>query len=106
MLRALYLVLAILGAVVPMYHFVAWFRAEGWSLGGMIAAWNVNSATTGLVWDLTIAAVALTVFVIAECWARRDWLGLVAVPATYCVGVSLGVPLYLWLRSRPAVAGR
>jgi hypothetical protein len=98
--RAVYLVLAIVGAVVPMWHFVAWFRAEGWSLGGMIAAWNVNSATTGLVWDLTIAAVALTVWVIAECLSRRDWLGLVAVPATFCIGVSCGLPLYLWLRSR------
>jgi hypothetical protein len=98
--RAVYLVLAIVGAVVPMWHFVAWFRAEGWSLGGMIAAWNVNSATTGLVWDLTIAAVALTVWVISECLSRRDWLGLVAVPATFCIGVSCGLPLYLWLRSR------
>jgi hypothetical protein len=99
-LRPLYLALAVVGAVVPMYHFVTWFTAEGWSLGGMIAAWNVNSATTGLVWDLTIAAVTLTVWVIAECVARRDWLGLVAVPATYCIGVSCGLPLYLWLRSR------
>lgn len=105
MLRLVFLALAIVGTVLPMYHFISWFLAEGWSLSGMIAAWNVNSATTGLVWDLTIAAIAWTVFVIAECWARRDWLGLLAVPATYCIGVSCAVPLYLWLRSRPAVAG-
>lgn len=100
-LRPVFLVLAVVGTVVPMVHFVSWFVAEGWSLGGMITAWNVNAATTGLVWDLTIAAIAWTVFVIAECTARRDWLGLVAVPATYMIGVSCSLPLYLWLRSRP-----
>lgn len=100
-LRLLYLVLAIVGAIVPMYFFISWFLEFGWSLSAMAKAWNVNNATSGLVWDLTIAAIALTVFVIAESWVRRDWLGLVAIPATFCIGVSCGLPLYLFLRSRP-----
>lgn len=98
--RILYLALAVAGAILPMYYFVAWFNEFGWSLGAMVEAWNVNDATTGLVWDLTIAALALTVFVIAECWVKRDWLGLLAIPATFCIGVSCGLPLYLFLRSR------
>lgn len=100
-LRLVYLGLAIIGAIVPMYYFVTWFNENSWSLGAMIEAWNVNAATTGLVYDLTIAAVALTVFIIAEATFRRDWLSLIAVPATYCIGVSCGLPLYLFLRSRP-----
>lgn len=100
-LRLVYLGLAIIGAIVPMFYFVTWFNENSWSLGAMIEAWNVNAATTGLVYDLTIAAVALTVFIIAEATFRRDWLSLIAVPATYCIGVSCGLPLYLFLRSRP-----
>jgi len=100
-LRMTYLALAVWGAVHPMYWFVTWFRENGWSLAGMIEAWNVNAATTGLVWDLTIAAIALTVFIIAEVIARRNWVALVAIPATYCIGVSCGLPLYLFLRTRP-----
>jgi hypothetical protein len=69
----------------------------------MVTAWHANAATTGLVWDLTIAAAALTVFILAEVRARRDWLGLVAIPATFCIGVSCGLPLYLFLRSRPGL---
>ncbi len=99
-LRLVYLLLAIVGAVWPMSYFVAWFREHGWSLAGMIDAWHANDATSGLVYDLTIAAVALTVWVIAESATRRDWLGLVAVPATFGIGVSCGLPLYLFLRSR------
>lgn len=100
-LRLVFLALAVWGAVHPMAYFLQWFRIEGWSLGGMVEAWHANAATSGLVWDLTIAAVALTVWVVAECVAHRRWRGLVAIPATFCIGVSCGLPLYLFLRSTP-----
>ena len=100
-LRALYLALAIWGSIHPMFYFVRWFNENGWSLSAMVDAWHVNAATSGLVWDLTVAAVALTVFIIAEVATRRNWIALVAIPATFCIGVSCGLPLYLFLRSRP-----
>ncbi len=100
-LRLVFLALAIWGAIHPMYYFLQWFGENGFDLDGMVDAWHVNAASSGLVWDLTIAAVALTVFVIAESVARRNWIGLVAIPATFCIGVSCGLPLYLFLRSRP-----
>ena len=101
-LRLTYLALAIVGAVWPMSHFIAWFNANGWSLPGMVAAWHANEATSGLVYDLTVAAAALTVFVISDAVRRRDWLLLVSVPATFGIGVSCGLPLHLFLRSRRA----
>ena len=104
-LRIAFLALAVLGTVWPMSYFLAWFAEHGWSLAGMIDAWHVNDATSGLVYDLTVAAIALTVWIFAEAWARRDWLSMIAVPATFMIGVSCGLPLYLFLRSRPSVAG-
>jgi len=101
-LRSVYLALAIWGVFHPMYYFIQWFMAEGWSLSAMMDAWHVNAASSGLVWDLTIAAIALTVWIIAETVQRRAWRNLVAIPATFCIGVSCGLPLYLFLRSRPA----
>ena len=101
MLRYLWLALAVWGAIHPMYYFVQWFTENGWQLGPMIDAWYVNNATSGLVWDLTIAAITLTIWIIAEVAVRRNWIALIAIPATYCIGVSCGLPLYLFLRSRP-----
>lgn len=95
-----YLALAVWGAIHPMYWFVTHMRQTGTGLSGLIDAWYVNASTTGLTWDLTIAAVALTVWVIAETLRRRAWLNLVAIPATFGIGVSCGLPLYLFLRSR------
>jgi len=100
-LRIVFLLLAIWGAVHPMYWFLTWFGENEWSLLAMVDAWHANAATTGLVWDLTVAAVALTVWICAEVWVRRNWLALIAIPATFGIGVSCGLPLYLFLRTRP-----
>lgn len=102
--RMIFLALAVWGTIHPMYYFIGYMRAEGTGLGGLIDAWYVNASTHGLVWDLTIAAIALTIWVLIETWTRKAWLGLVAIPATFCIGVSCGLPLYLFLRSRPASA--
>ena len=100
-LRMLFLALAVWGAIHPMYYFLGYMRAEGTGLGGLIDAWYVNASTHGLVWDLTIAAITLTVWIVAEVSVRRNWSALIAIPATFCIGVSCGLPLYLFLRSRP-----
>ncbi|MBC7156256.1 MAG: DUF2834 domain-containing protein [Rhodobacteraceae bacterium] len=100
-LRTIYLALALWGAVHPMVWFVRHLRETGAGLRGLIDAWYVNASTTGLTWDLTIAAIALSVWVVAEVSVRRNWLALVAIPATFGIGVSCGLPLYLFLRARP-----
>jgi hypothetical protein len=100
-LRWIYLALAIWGAIHPMYYFINWFQANSWDIMAMVDAWHVNAATSGLVWDLTIAAVALTVFILSETFVRKNWIALVAIPATFCIGVSCGLPLYLFLRAKP-----
>ena len=99
-MRMIWLALAIWGAIHPMYYFISWFNANGYDLMAMVDAWHVNAASSGLVWDLTIAAVALTIWVIAETVQTRDWARLIAIPATFCIGVSCGLPLYLFLRCK------
>lgn len=99
-MKWLFLALAVWGSIHPMYYFISWFNANEYSLMAMVDAWHVNAATSGLVWDLTIAAVALTVWVLYEAVTRRDWLRLLAIPATFGIGVSCGLPLYLFLRMR------
>ncbi|MDX8350057.1 DUF2834 domain-containing protein [Cognatiyoonia sp. IB215446] len=99
-MRIIYLLLATWGTVHPMYYFISWFQENGWSIMAMVDAWHVNNATSGLVWDLTIAAVALTIWIIAEAFKTKNYLSMIAIPATFCIGVSCGLPLYLYLRER------
>lgn len=96
-MRYVYLGLVALGIYLPWRHFYAWFEANGWDLGPMIDAWYVNEATTALTWDLTIAALALVIWVAVEVVRNRDWLWLIVVPVTFGIGVSAGLPLALFL---------
>lgn len=99
-LRYLWLALALWGTIHPMSYFLQWFNENEYDLMAMVDAWHANPATSGLVWDLTVAAVTLTVWVLVEAISRRNWLGLIAIPATFGIGVSCGLPLYLYLRGR------
>ena len=100
-LRMLYLALTIWGAIHPMTWFLRHMRETGTGLSGLIDAWYVNASTTGLTWDLTISALALSVAVVMLAVSRRMWWALLVIPATFGIGVSCGLPLYLFLQSRP-----
>ena len=100
-LRVTYLALAVIGAVWPMWHFLAYLGSDTGSLPGMFALWMANDAVTGLALDLLISGTALIIWSLAETLVRRNWIALVTIPATVCVGVSFGLPLYLFLRTRP-----
>jgi hypothetical protein len=99
-MRWVFLALATWGAVHPMAWFLTYMR-QGNSLAQLIDAWFVNASTTGLVWDLTIAAIALTVWVLRDVVETGDRWRLAVIPATFCIGVSCGLPLYLFLILRP-----
>ncbi|MDO6590790.1 K+-transporting ATPase, A chain [Loktanella sp. D2R18] len=103
-MRFVFLILAIWGAVHPMYFFVQWFLAEGWSLFALVDAWRANLASTGLTWDLVISAVVLIIWILSEVAKTRNLRSLWAVAATICIGVSCGLPLYLYLRNRVVYA--
>ncbi len=96
-MRYIYLALVFAGIYYPWRHFYAWFDQNGWDLGPMIDAWYVNEATTALTWDLTIAAIALCVWVLVEAVTTRAWIWLFVIPATFGIGVSAGLPLALLL---------
>ena len=98
-MRYVYLILVIVGAILPWTYFYAWFSEHGWALGPMIDAWWVNDATSALVYDLTIAAVALTLWALVEVVRGDRWF-LLVIPATFGIGVSCGLPFALFLKAR------
>ena len=92
-MRMIYLFLAVWGAVHPMYYFITWFKAEGVNLGLMVEAWHSNAASSGLVWDLTIAAAALTIWILHEVVRNQKYIHFIAIVATFGIGVRLNVGL-------------
>lgn len=85
-LRITYLILAIIGAVAPVIFVAGWLPAQ---------------ILLSPSWDSGMALLALTGFSINECVARKSYLPLLALPVAALIGLGTGLPLYLFLRSRP-----
>jgi len=100
-LRIIYLVLAIWGAVQPLFYFVPWIADNGFDIRGLFVAWKIFAVNTGLMAALNVAGFALVIFVIAEVSVRRNWSALLVLPVIVLVGLNCGLPLYLFLRTRP-----
>lgn len=98
--RIIYLIFLVLGILMPMPHYWLFFRTHG-GLADFLDAVSVNQATAAMAMSVLVTGAAFTVFVTAECIARRDRIAWVAAPVTCLLGPSVGVPLYLFLRSRP-----
>jgi hypothetical protein len=96
--KTLYLVLSVAGVLIPYWQFVPWVMQHGLNLA--LFARELFSTRIGAFFgmDVVISAVTLLVFARIESTRigiRKRWLVLVAV---LTVGVSLGLPLFLYLR--------
>ncbi len=100
-LRLAYLTLAIAGATWPLARLWPWLAANGPDPGALIAAWNATAPGAAMFADMTLTATAFSLWVIAETRVRRNWPALWAIPAAWLIGLACGLPLYLFLRTRP-----
>ena len=97
-LKRVYLLLCVLGAALPYSQFVPWFLEHGLDLRLFFGELFANRIGGFFGMDVIVSAVVLCVFVATE-GRRRGVRHLWApVAATLAVGVSLGLPLFLYLR--------
>jgi hypothetical protein len=99
-LQHVYLLLCVLGIIVPYAEFLPWLTEHGLHLDAF--ARELFSTRIGFFFglDVVLSAVALFVFVFTErrvVAVRYFWLPIIA---TLLVGVSLGLPLFLYVRQR------
>lgn len=98
-MRRLYLILAVLGAVIPYSAFVPWAMAHGLDMPRFVS--EMFGTPIASFFSLDVVLSALAVFALVGRGMRRGvphaWL---AVVGTLTVGVSLGLPLFLYLEAR------
>ena len=96
--KTAYLVLCCLGLVLPYWQFLPWVSAHGLNLSLFARELFANRIGAFFGMDVLVSAIVLIVFMRIE--RRRvavsmRWLPILAI---VLVGVSLGLPLYLYLR--------
>src|SRR5580692_11493091 len=96
--KAIYLVLCFVGALLPYWQFLPWVVAHGLNLPLFVRELFVNRISAFFGMDVLVSAVVLITFMRVESTRiqiHRRWLPVLAV---LLVGVSLALPLFLYLR--------
>jgi Protein of unknown function DUF2834 len=96
--RTWYLVLAVLGIVLPYSQFIPFVRDYGLDLPLFFNQLFANRISGFFAFDVIVSSLVLWVFVLVE--GRRSRLRHLWAPvvANLAVGVSLGLPLFLYMR--------
>jgi hypothetical protein len=99
-LKTAYLILCVLGVLLPYWQLAPWLWEHGLDLPLFFRQLFENRVGAFFGMDVFVSASALLVFA----WSERRRGGLRAVwlvvLAVLAVGVSLGLPLCLYLRER------
>ncbi len=99
-MRRLYLSLAVVGAVLPYSKFLPWLVDHGPNISLLFA--ELFSTRMGAFFglDVLVSAVVLVVFIRSEGAQRKMQFLWAPITATCLIGVSCGLPLFLYLRER------
>jgi hypothetical protein len=98
--KAAYLILCVLGVVLPYWQFVPWAIANGLNLRLFVEQLFANRIGAFFGMDVLVSAIALLVFARSEGPRLGGFLRWLPLLAVLTVGVSLGLPLLLYLRER------
>jgi hypothetical protein len=97
--KTLYLLLCLLGAALPYWQFIPWVVAHhGIPLSLFFRELFANRISAFFGMDVIVSAVVLVVFMRVEgsrLGIRRRWLPVLAL---LLVGVSLALPMFLYMR--------
>jgi hypothetical protein len=103
--KTVYLILCALGVALPYWQLAPWLSEHGLDLPLFFRQLFENRVGAFFGMDVFVSAAALLVFAWSEgrrAGVRAVWLVALAVVA---VGVSLGLPLFLYLRERSPERG-
>ncbi|HXY24041.1 MAG TPA: DUF2834 domain-containing protein [Candidatus Acidoferrum sp.] len=96
--KNLYLVFCVLGTALPYWQFVPWVLQNGLRLRLFVEQLFANRIGGFFGMDVLVSAVVLIFFIRREgrrLGVRHCWLPIIGI---CLVGVSLGLPLFLYLR--------
>lgn len=101
-MKTIYLLITLLGILFPYAAFMPWLIAHGADVPLLWDQLTANPISVFAWADVIISAVALLVFIVTDSIKNAVKHSYLAILGTLLVGVSCGLPLYLYLRERNA----
>ena len=99
-IKHVYLALCIAGTLLPVWQFAPFVRDHGLSPTLFVAQLFANPVSGFFGMDVVVSSVVLWVLVFTEGRRARVKHLWAPIVANLAVGVSLGLPLFLYLRER------
>jgi Terpene cyclase DEP1 len=103
--KSVYLALCIAGTVLPYSQFLPFLREHGLDLRLFFEQLFANRISAFFAWDVIVSAIVLWMLVLVEgrrAGVRHLWA---PIAASLAVGVSLGLPLFLYQREKRIESG-
>ena len=101
-LKNIYLILAVIGAVIPVYFFLQHFAAAGYGLLDFIAGVFATPASSGFGADLLISSFVFWVYMFSQDKnSPKPWPYILM---NLLIGLSCALPAYLYTRARRSEA--
>lgn len=97
-LRAVYLLCAVLGAVIPLAFLVGFVADQGLDLIAFVAALFANGAAGMFTADLLISSFVFWLYMFSNQHEGPKPWAFIAI--NLCIGLSCALPAYLWARAR------
>jgi hypothetical protein len=98
--KNIFLVLAMIGFIVPYYFFLQMPAEDGLNLPALLQPFFANNFMKGAAMDLTISVIVFWAFMFAEANKLQMKNAGLYVLATLLVGLSFALPLFLYFRER------
>jgi len=98
-LKRLYLVLAIVGAVVPYLFFTRHFESAGFGLSSFTAAVFANPAAGGFTADLLLTSFIFWIAMFEQRSAGKGPKPALYIVLNLFIGLSCALPAYLYARA-------
>jgi hypothetical protein len=96
-IKNIYLILSILGAIIPYVFFAKFIQLNGIQLGGFIEGLFVNGAAGGFSADVLVSSVVFWIYIYQDKELKQKW---VLIALNLLVGLSCALPFYFYKKEK------
>ncbi|MBT5873300.1 MAG: DUF2834 domain-containing protein [Candidatus Latescibacteria bacterium] len=99
-MRKIYLILAVIGAVVPYAFFIDFFQSNGVDLPAFMVGLFANGAAGGFSADLLISSFVFWILMFTQARKHDGPSPYLFIALNLTIGLSCALPAYLYARER------
>ena len=100
-MKKIYLLLSVVGAIVPYLFFFQFIQAEGLNIPAIISALFVNGAAGGFSADLLLASFIFWLFMFQQVKESNGPKPYIFIVLNLIIGLCCALPAYLYAREKP-----